>query len=189
MILHLYFVIRHQRTLERIFTVEKDETTIGRSPRSILYLLDPYVSRQHAVVIRTTGGFLIRDLGSRNGTRLNSKPLTEAILTNGDHVDIGPYSLRAFHDLTAAQLDAETAQVSTVLDFRSIVPDEIRESLTPRQRSVYDHFVQGFSEKEIASALELSVNTVHTHARAIYAMFAVSSRSELLARCLPPQRR
>ncbi|MEI8379954.1 MAG: FHA domain-containing protein [Planctomycetota bacterium] len=188
MILHLYLVIRHQRALEQIYLIEKDETMIGRSPNSVFCLMDPHVSRQHLKIIRTAVGFLARDLGSRNGTRLNGKPLTEAILCTADHLELGPFSLKAFHDFAEAKADSETEEVSTVLDYRSIVADEIRESLTPRQQRVYDHFLLGQSEKEIALALDLSVNTIHTHARAIYSIFAVSSRSELLARCVPQRR-
>ncbi len=188
MILHLYLVIRHQRALEQIYLIENDETTIGRSPASVLCLMDPHVSRKHLTIIRTAGGFLARDLNSRNGTRLNGKPLTEAILSSSDLIELGPFSLKAFHDLAEAKADSETEEVSTVNDYRSMLADEIRQSLTPRQQLVYDHFLLGHSEKEIAQALDLSVNTVHTHARAIYSIFAVSSRSELLARCVPQRR-
>ena len=185
----LFFVVRHQRVLERIYPIEQDETTIGRSPESLLCLMDPYVSRRHAVIVHTSGGYLIRDLGSRNGTQLNDQPLGDAILSNTDHVQIGPYCLKAFDDAAAAQVDAETLELSTIHGYREIVPEGIRESLTPRQQRVFDQFLKGYSEKEVAMALGLSVNTVHTHARSIYAMFAVSSRSELLARCVPLMRR
>ncbi len=184
MILQLYLVIRHQRALEQIYRIENDETTIGRSPNSVLCLMDPHVSRQHLKIIRTPGGYLARDLGSRNGTRLNGKSLTEAILCSADCLELGPFSLKAYHDFSEAKVDSETQDVTTVLDYRAMIADEIRESLTPRQQRVYDYFLLGHSEKEIAQALDLSVNTIHTHARAIYSIFAVSSRSELLARCV-----
>jgi DNA-binding CsgD family transcriptional regulator len=42
----------------------------------------------------------------------------------------------------------------------------------------------GKSEKEVAKALGISVNTVHVHVRGLYKRLEVTTRAELLARCL-----
>lgn len=55
-------------------------------------------------------------------------------------------------------------------------------SLPPRARETLMHLLAGRSEKEIASILGLSKNTVHHYAKLIHKHFDVSSRSELLAR-------
>jgi DNA-binding CsgD family transcriptional regulator len=55
-------------------------------------------------------------------------------------------------------------------------------SLSPRQRQTLQYLLAGHSEKEIAEQMRLSQNTVHHHVKAIHRHFAVSSRSELLAR-------
>ena len=56
--------------------------------------------------------------------------------------------------------------------------------LTPRQQQVLDSLLRGLGNKEIAFALHISPHTVHNHVKAVYQDFGVSSRGELLARCL-----
>jgi len=181
----IYFVIRHDGNLERIHRVEVLETTIGRIQTNVLCLPDPVVSRHHAVLIQTPTEFVIRDQGSRNGTRLNGQPIVEAVLPTTAFVEIGPYQLKVCSDLGAAQQEANGADDSTrnvPIPVLSRQDRELREQrLTPAQRRVYDEFLRGRSEKEAARALQVSVNTVHSHSRAIYATFGVNSRAELLS--------
>jgi DNA-binding NarL/FixJ family response regulator len=56
-----------------------------------------------------------------------------------------------------------------------------RNGLTPGQSRVFDLLLEGLAEKEIAHRLRRTSNTVHTHVKAIYRVFGVSSRPELLA--------
>jgi len=56
--------------------------------------------------------------------------------------------------------------------------------LTPRARQVLDLLLRGASEKEAAYELNLSQHTVHTHVKSIHSAYGVSSRAELLVRCL-----
>jgi len=53
-------------------------------------------------------------------------------------------------------------------------------TLSPSERSVYDLYAQGYSAKEIAETLCLSINTIKTHSKHIYAKLDVTSRAELL---------
>jgi DNA-binding CsgD family transcriptional regulator len=59
-------------------------------------------------------------------------------------------------------------------------PDALE--LSPRQRETLQHLLAGLGEKQIATRLGLSPNTVHHYVKALYRHFGVSSRSELLAR-------
>ncbi|MEK6262284.1 MAG: FHA domain-containing protein [Planctomycetota bacterium] len=182
----LYFVIRHGGKLERIHRVEVPETTIGRIQTNVLCLCDPVVSRHHAVLIQTPKEFVIRDLRSRNGTRLNGQPIVEAVLPAVSIIEIGSYELKLFYKLDAAQADADGSEDST-RNPTPVLTNSERErreqQLTPAQRRVYDEFLRGHSEKEAARALKISTNTVHSHSRAIYTAFKVSSRAELLSLC------
>jgi DNA-binding CsgD family transcriptional regulator len=56
------------------------------------------------------------------------------------------------------------------------------QSLSPRERQTLEHLLAGHSEKQIASRLKLSPNTVHHYVKSLHRHFGVSSRSELLAR-------
>jgi pSer/pThr/pTyr-binding forkhead associated (FHA) protein len=77
---------------------------IGRSPRSDLVLLrEPTVSTEHATVWLEAGKAHIRDLGSRNGTWVNGTRVREALLHDGDKIDIGTVRLIARGSLTPVQ--------------------------------------------------------------------------------------
>jgi len=68
--------------------------TIGRNDSCEIVLRDPGVSGSHAEVRHDGKQWLVRDLDSRNGTRLNNKKLVdEQPLRDGDVVLIKPFSL------------------------------------------------------------------------------------------------
>jgi len=68
----------------------EETSTIGRTAANTIALRDVSVSAKHAQVIRTAEGFLIEDVGSRNGTYINSEKLSERrLLADGDLVRLG----------------------------------------------------------------------------------------------------
>ena len=62
---------------------------IGRDASCEIALEDPSASRRHARFTPTDGGFVVEDLGSRNGTLVNDQPCTRAPLKDGDRILIG----------------------------------------------------------------------------------------------------
>jgi pSer/pThr/pTyr-binding forkhead associated (FHA) protein len=75
------------------FLLDADVTTAGRHPDSDIFLDDITVSRRHAEIARTANGYVVRDVGSLNGTYLNRDRIEEAELQNGDEVQIGKFKL------------------------------------------------------------------------------------------------
>ncbi len=63
--------------------------TIGRLPGGSLVLTDENVSRNHAVIELGAAGWVVRDLGSTNGTKVNGALIQESPLQNGDSVVFG----------------------------------------------------------------------------------------------------
>jgi hypothetical protein len=78
---------------DRIPLAEKP-ITIGRLPDCEIALADPNVSRRHAEVRPFGTGFLVVDLGSTNGTRVNGRTVSEHQLEDGDSITVGATRLR-----------------------------------------------------------------------------------------------
>ena len=62
--------------------------------------------------------------------------------------------------------------------------DERSPLLTFREREVLECLLTGASEKEVASSLEISPQTVHAHVKSLYRGFGVASRAQLMAKFL-----
>lgn len=74
---------------------------VGRSSKCAIALADATVSKSHAEFARVGGRWQVRDLGSRNGTRLNGEPVTEArVIRAGDVVEFGSVTLQLGEDAT-----------------------------------------------------------------------------------------
>lgn len=65
--------------------------TFGRRPDNDLVVDEASVSRRHALVIETAGGYVVRDLNSTNGTFVNRERIAdgERVLRHGDRIRIG----------------------------------------------------------------------------------------------------
>jgi len=83
-------------------------TTIGRKPTNTVVIDDPVSSSYHCEIVRGLNGYTIRDLGSTNGTLVNSEMVTEAQLTHGARVRIGNTRF-VFQDPAMAEIDLELA--------------------------------------------------------------------------------
>ena len=75
------------------FLLDAEVTTAGRHPESDIFLDDVTVSRRHAEFVRDGDAFVVRDVGSLNGTYLNRGRIDAAALAGGDEVQIGKYRL------------------------------------------------------------------------------------------------
>ena len=185
----IFCVITYHNEFERLLQIDVGECLIGRADDCGIWLLDPYVSRKHARLCWTGACVTICDIGSRNGTIINGKSIDKHEVTLGKEceIQIGPYRVKICFRIGEAV--RQSAQLGHINDStRSNIPGsnanpkELRPlpTLTPAQRRVFDGFVEGLSEKEIAYRLSISQHTVHSHAKAIYRLLAVSSRGELL---------
>jgi hypothetical protein len=69
---------------------QRERFTIGRDGQCDLVLPHPSVSRWHAGLKRCASGWMLDDLGSTNGTRLNGWRVTEPVQVRpGDQVSFG----------------------------------------------------------------------------------------------------
>ncbi len=73
------------------YVLNHDQIVIGRSDSNGIVLIDPEISRQHAQLIRQEdGGYAVQDLGSTNGSFVNSQRVEGLVkLEQGDVVSFG----------------------------------------------------------------------------------------------------
>ncbi len=77
------------------FLLDREVVTVGRHPSSDIFLDDITVSRRHAEFRREDGRFWVYDVGSLNGTYVNSERTEDARLETGDEVQVGKFKLLA----------------------------------------------------------------------------------------------
>ena len=75
----------------------RGRTTVGRAADNNIQLSHSSISKHHSEVVRIDERFVVRDLKSTNGTRLNGKRISEAEIAAGDKI--------CFGDLEAVFLD------------------------------------------------------------------------------------
>jgi len=77
------------------YLLDAAATRIGREINNDLHLDDITVSRSHAMISKNNG-YVIKDLGSLNGTYVNAISVKEAALAAGDEIQIGKFHLTLF---------------------------------------------------------------------------------------------
>lgn len=73
----------------RIFNVDRDTVAIGRNLTNHIVLDHPTVSGRHCQIVHEGKRFVLSDLNSTNGTRVNGREITECALRPKDLVQIG----------------------------------------------------------------------------------------------------
>lgn len=85
--------LRLRTTLQgeaREFRIEAFPARLGRASGNHVQLLDGTVSKEHAEIARDGARWTVRDLGSRNGTRVNGRDAIDAIpVAVGDRLEVG----------------------------------------------------------------------------------------------------
>ncbi len=66
-----------------------DQLLFGRHAKCDIVLDDRTVSRRHALLVHRDGAWMIRDLGSTNGTAVNGRRVGRALLRAGDVLTLG----------------------------------------------------------------------------------------------------
>jgi pSer/pThr/pTyr-binding forkhead associated (FHA) protein len=165
-----------------------ERLSIGRLPACEIALpWDSEVSRAHALLEQVGGAWTIEDRGSSNGTLVNAARITGPhLLHDGDVIRIGRTQL-LFH----AAGDEELRRTTPAID--RVVPSPTESQmrvLVELCRPALERGAGAASNREIAGALFVSVETVKTHMRALFDAFDVGDvpqyhkRTELVRRAL-----
>ncbi len=126
----------------RSITLKDGAITIGRAPENVLSLDDGLLSRFHCVIEPPSAEgelglddledgnnptYHVRDLGSRNGTRLNGVKIADAPIRAGDIIKIGNHSFAIEEEATlkerqvAARLEAPESESAWASDLKEMI--------------------------------------------------------------------
>jgi len=113
--------------------------TVGRGRDNDIVLADPACSSRHATIERGEQGYLLRDLGSKNGTLLNGRRIKSPVaLSEGDEIFVGAativYDRPRMPRVTIVDPPVKEAESGTSIPYRAILDrapavDELTTSL------------------------------------------------------------
>jgi tetratricopeptide (TPR) repeat protein len=162
---------------ESILPLDAPRFTIGRDAENSHCLADGVVSRYHAELIRLGNDFLLRDLGSTNGSFVNGARVSEQMLNDGDVVRFG----KAGPELVFKQIES-TGEIEEPARHRWSTTENLIDSLAGKLDGL-----SGDSAEEVnlrCILAEAHLNKGHyDEALAVLAKYEDSAR--LLA--VPPQ--
>ncbi len=123
------------------FIKEGEDLTLGRSSDNAVQISNAAVSSHHCLITKEGGRFLLRDLDSTNGTRVNNKDVKEITLKPKDLIQIGNAEFLfsaegiSFEEAEAVSKRAEVVEASGPAakpeSFTSISPFGARQKEAP----------------------------------------------------------
>ena len=161
---------------QELVALEGERMTVGRSDTNDVVLADERVSRLHAAFERVADEWLVRDLGSRNGTFVDGdRVLATRPVRPGQEIRIGEAALFLRREGAAEVREATVA-------------DKAPPALTPREREVLmalcrpafsgSPFTEPASVKDIAKELFVTDAAVKQHLEHMYDKFGLRDESE-----------
>src|SRR5580704_12028260 len=164
-----------------VIALRGEVTTVGRGLGADIRLDDPSVSRLHAELIRRGPYVYVADLGlSRNGTRVNGRPVARRVLDDGDVLTFGTARCRV-EGLPQEEIAAE-AELR-----RAAAPELTRRELDVlislcRPALSEDAFITPATPRQIAGDLVVTEAAVKQHLLRLYAKFRVPEGTNRRAR-------
>jgi len=129
------------------FPIAKDTVSIGRSNDNDLILADNAVSRYHTEIQKRKNDYILADLGSYNGTKLNGKSIQKVFLKHGDKIQIGSSKLTFL--INGNSLDqAEDSVVLTVESDSAVDRQIVRSSPLERHGQSQELLVSSEDKNE-----------------------------------------
>jgi adenylate cyclase len=103
--------------------------TVGRHPDNTVQVLDRIVSKEHCRITRApNGSYVLRDVGSLNGSYVNGERVSEKVLAAGDQITLGNTVLR-FEDEQEGQQQQNARLRSVTMAGGAVVQSQVRSRL------------------------------------------------------------
>jgi DNA-binding NtrC family response regulator len=139
------------RAGERSFPLDRDVVVVGKDPASDVTLDDPFVSARHLRLERRGARWLLRDLGSTNGTAVGGLRVGEAELAPGLAVTLGESELVLDPAPRARQATAFEGMITGSPALRQVF--ELVERVAPSDAAVTILGETGTGKELVARAL------------------------------------
>ncbi|PIR25493.1 MAG: Fis family transcriptional regulator [Deltaproteobacteria bacterium CG_4_10_14_0_2_um_filter_43_8] len=152
-------IVTDGATRGKKITLSKDKMSIGKREDNDLVVADKTVSRKHFEIDYVDDAFLLRDLGSTNGTYLNSSRVKEVYLSPGDLIKIGGTTLEFVAFDEKVKIDPSDREAFGELVGRSRKMRQIfsiLEKISPSQATV-------IIEGETGTGKDLVAKAIHEH--------------------------
>ena len=120
---------RDGETLREI-TLDSPRMIIGRSGHNDLRIDDRFISRHHAMFIRSGTTTFLMDLNSTNGTFVNSRRVSNRVMLDNDVITLGDYRVKFVHPIATDNIDlmgggmADTVIMKNLRDLRRMLAQE-----------------------------------------------------------------
>lgn len=112
--------------------IEHEKLTIGRHAESDIVLDDAQASRHHCMIERVGGDYILRDLGSKNGTMVNGRLISSVVLSPNDVITIGQISMKFVSDAPGKPVEQiDYLSPADVVDAEPPVEEDEQHSVAP----------------------------------------------------------
>lgn len=126
-------VLRFKEAVLKEVTIDKDQVTIGRKPENDIAVDNLAVSGFHAKIFRDKEELILEDMGSLNGTYVNTERVSRKSLRNGDVVLIGKHTIEVVApELKAADPEPVPVQRPKAMDETVILDPRVQQQLLHR---------------------------------------------------------
>ncbi|RPJ06934.1 MAG: FHA domain-containing protein [Spirochaetaceae bacterium] len=166
--------------------INNDPFVVGRDKKCNLTLSSSTISRRHAEIFSKDSTFYLRDLGSTNGTFINSKKIAEEeIVHNGDYITFADLQFKLIYKGTEIRDKVRKSHTDTQTNFlknpRKYHSFADAYKLSKREEEILFLLLQGKSTREIAETLFITFGTAKNHILSIFNKTDVHSKFQLLA--------
>jgi len=123
----------------QVHPIAKSRVVVGKSPDCDVTIADVTVSRQHFEILNEGGRYLIKDLGSTNGTELDGAPVREAYLRPGAVIKSGEVVFRFRTEYDPVQITPSERETFGGMIGRSVSMREcfaLLEKVAPTEATV-----------------------------------------------------
>jgi len=114
-------IVRFSPTKQQEFKIDQVTIKIGRKPDNDIVIDMPVVSGNHARVLHEGDKIVVEDLKSTNGTFVNKKKITKAVLNHKDIIYIGKSQIMYLNDEATSRMPSQPTSDGADLDATMVL--------------------------------------------------------------------